>query len=91
MQGYPNFGGTNTVVLFDQPATNTLTGADSKTYTRNPKYDTQTALAWKIGAYGTTDFTPAYYTNGVTNPVINDTIYSDSACTTAETTISSIA
>ena len=91
MQGYPNFGGTSTTVLFDQPATNTLTGADSNTYTRNPKYDTGTALAWKIGAYGTTDFTPAYYTNGTTDPVVNSVIYSDSACTTAVTTISSIA
>lgn len=85
------FGGTNTTVLFDLPATNTLTGADSVTYTRNPKYDTATALAWKVGAYGTTNFTPAYYTSGTTDPAVSDTIYSDSACTTAVTTISSIA
>jgi hypothetical protein len=89
--GYPNFGGTNTTVLFDLPATNTLTGADSNTYTRNPKYDTATALAWKVGAYGTTNFTPAYYTSGTTDPVVSDTIYSDSACTTAVTTVSAIA
>jgi hypothetical protein len=85
------FGGTNTTVLFDLPATVTLTGADTIEYTRNPKYDTATALAWKVGAYGTTNFTPAYYTSGTTDPVANDTIYSDSACTTAVTTISSIA
>lgn len=84
-------GGTNTTVLFDLPATNTLTGADSITYTRNPKYDTATALAWKVGAYGTTNFTPAYYTSGTTDPVVSDTIYSDAACTTVVTTISSIA
>ena len=85
------FGGTNTTVLFDLPATVTLTGADAVTYTRNPKYDTGTALAWKVGAYGTTDFTPAYYTSGTTDPQAGATIYSDSACTTSVTTISSIA
>lgn len=85
------FGGTNTTVLFDLPATNTLTGVDTKTYTRNPKYDTQTSLAWKVGAYGTTDFTPAYYTSGTSDPTTGATIYSDSSCTTAVTTISSIA
>ena len=85
------FGGTNTTVLFDLPATNTLTGADTVTYTRNPKYDTATALAWKVGAYGTTDFTPAYYTSGTTDPQVGDTIYSDDACTIAVTTIDSIA
>jgi hypothetical protein len=88
---YPNFGGTNTTVLFDLPATNTLTGADTNTYSRNPKYDTATALAWKVGAYGTTNFDPAYYTSGTTDPTVGTTIYSDSACTTAVTTISSIA
>lgn len=85
------FSGTNTTVLFDLPATNTLTGADTVTYTRNPKYDTATALAWKVGAYGTTNFTPAYYTSGTTDPAVSGTIYSDAACTTAVTTISSIA
>lgn len=85
------FGGTNTTVLFDLPATVTLTGADTVSYTRNPKYDTATALAWKVGAYGTTNFDTPYYTSGTTDPQVNDTIYSDSACTTAVTTISSIA
>jgi len=82
------FGGTNCTVLFDLPATVTLTGADTKNYERNPKYDTSTALAW----YDTsaTIETP-YYTSGTTDPVVGDTIYSDSACTTAVTTISSIA
>ena len=85
------FSGTNTTVLFDLPATVTLTGADTVTYTRNPKYDTPTALAWKVGAYGTTNFTPAYYTSGTTDPSVSDAIYSDAACTTSVTTISSIA
>ena len=85
------FGATSGTVLFDLPATNTLTGADSVTYTRNPKYDTATALAWKVGVYGTTNFTPAYYTSGTTDPAVCSTIYSDAACTTTETTISTIA
>lgn len=85
------FGARSGTVLFDLPATYTLTGADTVTYTRNPKYDTITALAWKVGAYGATNFTPAYYTSGTTDPAVSDTIYSDSACTTAVTTISSIA
>lgn len=85
------FGATAGTVLFDLPSTYTLTGADSKTYSRNPKYDTATALAWKVGAYGTTDFTPAYYTSGTTDPVVGNTIYSDSSCTTAVTTITAVA
>lgn len=85
------FGGTSTNVLFDLPATVALTGADTVTYTRNPKYDTGTALAWKVGAYGTSNFTPAYYTTGTTDPQVGATIYSDSACTQAVTTIGAIA
>ena len=85
------FTGTNTTVLFDLPATNTLTGVDTVTYTRNPKYDTGTALAWKVGAYGTTNFTPAYYTSGLTDPTVGTTIYSDAGCTIAVTTVYSIA
>lgn len=91
------FGASSGTVLFDLPSTYTLTGADGNTYERNPAYDTGTALAWyNVGldpsnissAYGRT--TP-YYTSGTTDPAVSDTIYSDSACTTAVTTISSIA
>lgn len=85
------FGATAGTVLFDLPATNTLTGADSNTYSRNPKYDTATSLAWKVGAYGTTNFDTPYYTSGTTDPQVNNTIYSDSACTTAATTIATVA
>ena len=85
------FGAIAGTVLFDLPATYTLTGADAVTYTRNPKYDTATSLAWKVGAYGTTNFTPAYYTSGTTNPSVSDAIYSDSACTQSVTTITAIA
>ena len=92
LYGYSQkFASTNGSIVFDLPATNTLTGADTVTYTRNPKYDTATSLAWKVGAYGTTNFTPAYYTSGTTDPAVSDTIYSDAACTTAVTTISAIA
>lgn len=83
------FGGTNTTVLFD--IVTTLTGADSNTYTRQEKDSTSTATAW---TYNDT----LYYTSGVSDndhgvnePTVGATIYSDSACTTAVTTISSIA
>ena len=93
LTGYPTFGGTSGYVTlaFDLPATVTLTGADSVTYTRNPKHDTATALAWKVGAYGTKNFEPAYYTSGLTDPTVGTTIYSDAACTTTVTTVSTIA
>lgn len=81
--------GTGTTVLFDLPATNILTGTDTKEYERNPKYDTATALAWRIN--GTMPNTTTYYTSGLTDPTVGTTIYSDSACTIAETTVDSIA
>lgn len=89
------FGGTNTTVLFDLPATNHLTGVNEVIYERNPRFDTATALAWRTKDSGTVpnlvvDWTP-FYTSGTTDPSVGDTIYSDSACTTAVTTISSIA
>lgn len=88
------FSGTDTTVLFDLPSTFILSCANSEEYERNPKYDTQSALAWRIKDTGITyediDFTP-FYTTGTTDPQVGDTIYSDSACTTAVTTISSIA
>ena len=76
------FGGTNTTVLFDIVCT--LTGTDTNTYTRSQKNSTSTATAWDNG--GT-----LYYTSGTSEPAVSDTIYSDAACTTAVTTISSIA
>lgn len=82
------FGATAGTVLFDLPATVTLTGADTNTYQRNPKYDTSGALGWFNTTVGRA--TP-YYTSGTTDPSVSDTIYSDSACTTPITTISSIA
>lgn len=83
------FGGTNTTVLFD--LVTSLTGADTNTYTRSEKDSTSTATAW---VYNNT----LYYTsgvsdntNGVNEPSVGDTIYSDAACTTAVTTIDAIA
>ena len=81
--------GTNTTVLYDLPATNILTGADTVEYERNPKYDTATALAWRVNGSSVLTATP-YYTSGTTDPAVSDTIYSDSACTTPVTTVSSI-
>lgn len=79
-------GGVNTALVFDLPSTLELTGADGFVYYRNPKLDTATALGWRKS----TDWSSAYYTSGLTDPVVNDTIYSDAACTQAVTTISSI-
>lgn len=91
LEGYPNFGGTNTVLLFDLPATVILTGNNSINYERSPKDDTATALAWRVADENQViNWTP-YYTSGVTDPVVGDTIYSDATCTTAITNISSIA
>lgn len=89
------FGGTNTTVLFDLPSTAHLIGVDTVEYERNPKYDTATALAWRVKDTGTAgspvvDWTP-FYTSGLTDPTVGATIYSDSACTTAVTTVSAIA
>lgn len=85
---YPNFGGTDTVLVFDLPSTNPLIGVNGSQYDRNPKYDTQTALAWKVGLYNPD---PIYYTSSLNDPQIGDTIYSDAECTVAVTTIDSIA
>lgn len=75
------FGGTNTTVLFD--IVTSITGADTNVYTRQEKDSTGTATAWVLN-------NTLYYTSGTTEPTVGDTIYSDSACTTAVTTISSI-
>ena len=89
------FAGTNTAILYDLPSTNHLMGNNSIEYERNPKEDTQSALAWRVLDGGTIynpiiDWTP-YYTNELTDPTVGVTIYSDAACTTAVTTISAIA
>ena len=76
------FGGTNTTVLFDIVCT--LTGADSNTYTRQQKDSTSTATAWDLGGV-------LYYTSGTAEPQVNDTVYSDAACTQSVTTVSAIA
>lgn len=94
LYGYPNFGGTNTVLVFDLPSTLLLTGANSQVYERSPKYDTVSALAWRKQDTGTSpnfiiDWTP-FYTSTTNDPQVGDTIYSDSACTTAVTTVASI-
>ena len=75
------FGGTNTTVLFD--IVTSLVGADTNTYVRTQKNSTGSATAWTYNNV-------LYYTSGTTEPSVGDTIYSDSACTTAVTTISSL-
>lgn len=58
-----------------------LSGADNKIYVRDSANDTATSLAWNCE-------NTTYYTSGVSEPEVNDSIYSDSACTTSVTTIS---
>lgn len=82
------WGASNATIYFDLPSTFILTGADSNTYKRNPKYDTAGALGWYNSSIGRA--TP-YYTSGTADPSVSNTIYSDSACTTPVTTIDSIA
>ena len=75
------FDGTNTTILYD--LVTSAVGADSNTYTRQEKDSTSTATAWVLN-------NTLYYTSGNIEPQVGDTIYSDSACTTAVTTISTI-
>lgn len=76
-------------VLYDLPSTTPIDGDNGVTYERNPRYDTVSALAWRVN--GTHSTSTTYYTSGTTDPTIGDIIYSDSACTTSVTIISSIA
>lgn len=91
LTGYPTFGGNAnyTTLAYDLPASYVYYGADTKGYARFKKYDTATALAWLNQT--DKDTVTKYYTSGTTLPSVGDTIYSDAACTTAVTTISSIA
>lgn len=85
------WGATNATVYFD--LVGTLTGADGNTYTRdeyNSVYSDQhgqfqTAIAWKYN--DTTYYTPF----SANEPAVDDTIYSDAACTQSVTTITAIA
>lgn len=83
--------GTGSTAVFDLAGT--LTGADGNDYARseiNSVYASETAGAAKTATAWTYN-SVTYYTSGGTEPSVGDTIYSDSACTTAVTTVSSIA
>lgn len=73
------------VLSFKMRTSSNIVGTDTKTYIRNPLYDTTNALAWRIGD----DLTP-FYTSGSFFPSVGDDIYSDAECTITETTIDSI-
>lgn len=96
VEALPNYAtlwgaGTGSSAVFD--LVGTLTGADSNAYTRSEKdsvYASETAGAAKTATAWKYNDT-IYYTTGSTEPQIGDTIYSDSACTTAVTTVDSIA
>ena len=74
-------GGTNTTVLFD--IVTSLIGVDMLVYTRREKDSTNSATAWENGGI-------LYYTSGIAEPQVSDTLYSDPECTQVVTTIDSI-
>lgn len=76
------FGGTNITTVFD--IVTSLTGADLNVYTRFQKLSTDTYTCWKHNDV-------VYYTSGTSEPTVGTTIYSDSACSIAVTTVSTIA
>ena len=80
------FGGTNTTVLFDLPATYYIQDSNSNNLFRMPTEDTANSLAWLHSSdYG------IVYTSGTSQPSVGDTIYIDSACTVASgSTVSQI-
>lgn len=96
VQALPNYSslwgaGTGTSAVFD--LIGTLSGVDGNDYLRSEKdsvYASETAGAAKTATAWKYNDT-IYYTTGSTEPQIGDTIYSDSACTTAVTTVDSIA
>lgn len=89
LSGYPNFGGTSTVLAFDLPSSLNLTvvldGNTRSNCYRYPLNDTANSLGW------TWSLNTYFYTSTLDDPQVNDTIYSDSACTNAIGTITSIA
>jgi len=94
LSDYPKFSNPNTILAFDLPSTAHLIGDNLVEYERNPKYDTQSALAWRVLDGGTIndpviDWTP-YYTSSTDDPTTGTTIYSDSTCTQAVTVVNSI-
>lgn len=73
-----DFGGTNTVVMFD--IITQIEGADGVIYYRSQANSTPTATAWD--GNGT-----MYYTDASAEPNVGDVIYTDDALTTQETTV----
>ena len=74
------------VTSFKMRTQGSLIGANTTTYTRNPMYDTSTALAWKVGSALTTP----YYTQSLDMPTQDAEIFSNAECTTQVTTVSSV-
>lgn len=76
------FGGTSTTVLFD--IISLIDCADSVSYERNEVESGSGYTAWLVS--GST----YYYTPSSAEPQIGDTLYSDTACTQAVTTITAV-
>ncbi len=91
------FGATAGSVVYDLPATVTLFDGSGNTYYRNPKFDTQDALAWFQGSSTTEPNarkTPFYTDrdNGSTygDPAVGEDIYTDAELTDVYDTIDDI-
>ena len=98
MTGYSTtapFGATAGQVLFDLPPTATLTvstDTGNVQFKRSPAFDEDTqgnGLAWR-GAEALDAEDQMYYTSGTSLPAVNDSLYSDSACTTSVGTITAV-
>ena len=81
------FGGTNTTILFDLPAANLMyfyINGNIYVATRYAKNDTSTSLGWQSNMFNVIEY---WYTSGLQDPQVGDSVYSDAACTTAVSTI----
>jgi len=78
------FGGTNTTVLFDLPATCYLYSNNSYYFYRRPSLDTATTYGW----FNSTQFVSVWTLSAT--PSVGDTLYSDSACTQVFSTITQV-
>lgn len=82
--GYDSATMASCSVVYDLPPNDPFryeVGAHSYTANRQPSSDTATALAWYINDNS------IVYTSGLSAPQVGDTVYSDSDCTVAISTI----
>lgn len=94
LTGYPNFGGTNTSVLFDMHETASLLQSNEQTqynYYRLGGLDTATSSAWiNTDSVFNIGINNVLYSSGTTLPAVGDNLYSDPECTVVATTVRAI-